>query len=205
MAEADNDIAFLLVPKQSGHLLCHRIGVKVLDGLEILVCNKPLRLYAQSENADLKPATTDDGIGADYSFERSAFDLVVGADNGEMRHAKDCCQGIKAVVKLVVAERGGIVAHTVERIHFYTPVEEVEIGRALAEVAGIKQKQIRVLLALLLDKTHTAGITAQAVGLRLYLRVGVVGMKNGERGGFLLAAREKHKSRKNIDKSFHIG
>ena len=90
------------------------------------------------------------------------------------------CQCIQAVVELMVPECGDIIAHPVHCGYLHAPVIKIEIRSALTEVPGIHEQQITVLLAFPADESHPTGIAALAIGFRLHLRMGVVGMENGQ-------------------------
>ena len=53
--------------------------------------------------------------------------------------AEVCLQLGEAVVKLVVAQRHGVVAHSIHQLHSGSALAEADVGRALAEVTGIQQ------------------------------------------------------------------
>ena len=72
-----------------------------------------------------------------HAFHRCAREVIVGADDREVRRLKHRGKGIQSVVKLMVTKRSGIVAHSVHGVEFDTAVIEIEIGCALTEVAGI--------------------------------------------------------------------
>ena len=185
VAEADNDIAVLVVAEKCGSLLCRYDGVKVTHRGEVLGGNEAVRVHAYTEHAYPQTFLAEDSVGLHQSIQGGVAYIVVGTHDRELCHAQYHRQRVQAIVELVVAQCGGIVAHTVEGVHLDAPMVEIEIGRTLAKIAGIYQYKVRVSLTLALDETHTTRITC-AVGItlarldRLDLRVGVVGMQDGD-------------------------
>ena len=78
----------------------------------------------------------------------------------------------------MVAQRTGIVPHPVHRTYLHAPAIKIKIRCSLTEITGIEQQQVLVCHPLASDNTHPARITALAVRFGLYLRMGVVGVKN---------------------------
>ena len=67
----------------------------------------------------------------------SAYDVVVEEVGGAVAEVR--LQLGEAVVKLVVAQRHGVVAHGIHQLHGGSALAEADVGRALAEVTGIQQ------------------------------------------------------------------
>ena len=149
-------------------------------GLEILVGYQSFGVAAQTEDTYHESCASDDRIGSDDFLQGGAGEIIVGAEDRELRSPEHGSQCVETVVELVVAECDGVVTHPVHRVYLYTSVVEIEIRCTLTEITGIQQQQIRVRLAFLSDETHSTCVAALAVGFGLDLRVGVVGVQDSQ-------------------------
>ena len=89
----------------------------------------------------------------------------------------------EAVVKLVVAQRHGVVAHGIHQLHGGSALAEADVGRALAEVTGIQQH-------------HSAGAPVVALvfqcrnlGVFVNSAMYVVGVQNDDAFGLCQSAQ----------------
>ena len=92
---------------------------------------------------------------------------------------------INSVVKLVIAQCNGIVAHTVHSIYLHPSMIEIEVGCALTEITCIHENEVRVGCPLLLDDTQSARIARMiAITLarsnRLDLRMCIIRVEDSE-------------------------
>ena len=188
-----NDHIAILCPQDVRHHLCHRVRVKIARRFKILRCDQAFGVAAQAEHAYFQATFMQDDIGLDDVRQGRAAEIIVGTDDGEVGLPQHRRQGVQAVVELMIPQGGGIITHSVHGLYLHAPVIEIEIGRALTEIAGVQQQQMTVLLPLLLDEAHTTGITAGVVCLRLHLRVRVVRVQNSQ----MVLRRASDKAKKN--------
>ena len=183
VGEADDELAALLL--QGIHVLAGAgDGIEVAGSRRDAGGHQRLEVCQQAEHADLEAAAFEHHVGLDHLTQEFVRELVVGADNRELGLAEAFAEGVTAVVELVVAERDGVVAHCIHQFQFHIPFEEVEIGGALGEVAGIEQQHVGVLFAGFADEglaaEESAHIGVGLIGKGFYLAVGVVGMEDDQ-------------------------
>ena len=179
VTEAYDNVAFFR-PQQIDLFLGCSIGFKVLRWQEILIGDDTFRVASEAEDAYFQSAFAHDCVGLYDAFEGGTRKVIISADNREFGGLENCCEGVQAVVELMVSEGSGIVTHAVECSYLDTAVEEIEIGRALAEIAGIDEKQMFVQSPLQSYQTHTPGIAGTIVSFGFYLRMRIIRVQNRE-------------------------
>ena len=155
MADADDEVALLLLLQQLYHLIGTGGRVEVPDSCAVGGCHETFELWAEGEDADLDVAASDDGVGLHDAFENGAGEVVVGAEDGEVCLSEDACHVVDAEVELMVADGAGVDAHLVHQPNLYIAPEEVVVGRSLTEVAAIEVEQVGILLPFFLEHSDT--------------------------------------------------
>ena len=144
----------------------------------------------ETDDADLHPAAVEDGVGLDDLAHLEAGEVEVGAD--DLRLGPDRLeargQGLDIVVEFVIAQGDAVVGEVVDDARLKHAAQLAEIGRALAEIAGVQQ-QDAVLAVDGTDRVHERGtldaaaeavVFAAAHGLEMAVRV--VGMQDHQLG-----------------------
>ena len=144
--------------------LCGLGRVNELHGLVVRLRNQSVGLGSHSQNAYTRPRAFYHYIRLHEPLAWSILEIVVAAHKGKLGHLDEACQVLESIVKLVVAQRAGIVSHLVHQSHLHLAPVEVIIGRPLAEIATVEQQQFGALLSQLLDQCGAAHETA-LVGL----------------------------------------
>ena len=91
VADADDEVALLLLLQQLHHLIGTGSRVEVPDSCAVGGCHETFELWTEGEDADLDVAASDDGVGFHDAFEDGAGEVVVGAEDGEVRLALRAC------------------------------------------------------------------------------------------------------------------
>jgi len=178
VGDADHDIALLLLAEDVDVLLCRLGGIEEGDALAVTVEHQTLHGWREGEDSNLHALALQRDIGLYQILEHCARAVVVGADDGEIRHAEDARHIVESEVELMVADGSGIVAHQIHQAYLYLTLEERVITRTLREVARVEEQQVGMLLALLLQHIDTAQETAPAS----YLLIVDVRIDGNDRG-----------------------
>src|SRR5258706_4168196 len=123
-------------------------------------------------------------MSPDSAFQRAAADVIVGRNDFKVSERQSLCQGCYAVVKLMIANCAGVIANQGHGLVLNFTAIKIEVWRALADVARVDQKRVRVFLADAFDQSCATSEPAFArVGLVAFenpidLRMGVVGVQN---------------------------
>lgn len=177
VTEAYDNVAFFR-PQQIDLFLGCSIGFKVLRRQEILIGDDTFRVASEAEDTYFQSAFAYDGVGLYDAFEGSSRKVIISAYDGELGGSKNRCEGVQTVVELMVSEGSSVVSHPVECGYLDTTMEEVEIGCALAEIAGIDEKQMFVQSPLQSYQAHAPGIAGTIVSFGFYLRMRIIRVQN---------------------------
>ena len=127
MAEDDDEVA-ALIAQLRGFAVDGCARVFEGDALPVAMGDQPFGRHGDARDADLHAVALGDEVGADEPFEHGAFAMVVAAQDGEVGRRDQLPDEVKAVVELVVAQRGGQQLLLVEAKHLQLSVEDVEVG-----------------------------------------------------------------------------
>ncbi len=174
----------MLPIERINHLFCSRYRVQVCEFGSRFRRHQFLQVGGEPEHADRQSAAVEYGKRLDRLDQFFVMEKIIGAQGREVRLPESFCQSCRAVVELMVAEGDGVIVHRVHQPYLHIALEEVEIGRALREIAGVEQQQVGTGGTFLSDESlaakEAADIGVRLVSIGLNLAVGVVGVQNGE-------------------------
>ena len=165
MTKANDDVASLLASQSVDDGLSRLCRACVTHALVVPSRDEPLRLWADAEDTHTHACTLQNNVGFDQTLARRACEVVVAADEGELRHSHQAGKVIEPEVELMVADGTGIVTHEVHQPNLHFTLVEIIVNGALAEVAAIEQKHIVGMLSAHLFEEDDAPHIAALVGL----------------------------------------
>ena len=141
------------------------------------------RINVESDEPYLFPSYFLYNVWVEDTLELCAGEVVVGGETGTLHLPVMAGKLLHAVVKLMVAEDTDVVAHHVHKRIFHIPLEILEKKCALHHVAGVDEYHVLLGFPHGIDYGLTLQYAPLPVGVRLYIRMGVVGVEYHQRLG----------------------
>ncbi len=140
------------VQRSGPRKFCHHFPrrlyrIVILHAFEIFRRDQILRTDAHTKKSNAHTAEHAHRIRLHAALERRPAHVVVAGNKIEVRKLHRRRERVHAVVKIMIAERDDVVANQRHRLVLNFAFVEIEIRRALENVAGINQKRVRILLA----------------------------------------------------------
>src|SRR2546430_2692687 len=91
----------------------------------------------------------------DSTLQSTAPNVIVGRDDVEVSKLISLRQRLDAIIKLMIADRAGIIANQRHRLVLNLTSVEIEVRSALTNIAGVDQQRVRIFFTHPLDQSRT--------------------------------------------------
>ena len=124
MGDADDDITLFFLLQYLCHFFCLGDRIEIFDATVVGFGYQTGEFRTQAEDANLQSLAFDNGIRLDDICQFGTGEIVIGADDRELRHLEDAHHIVYSEVELVVADGSGIIFHLVHQTYFHISLEE---------------------------------------------------------------------------------
>src|SRR5437763_5448002 len=162
MRHAHDQLTLLLFAQQTHDAARHLHRVHVLHALKILRRDQVVGIDSQSEESDAHTAKRSHCISLDARFQNSAAHVVVRRNEIKVRELHRGCERVHPVVEIVIAEGDHVITNQRHRFVFDLALVEVEVRRALKNVARVSHQRVRIFFANAFDECGATCDTALA-------------------------------------------